>query len=54
MKQDKPRLVPVSAADEMLKARRPQFAALKNDKLMSVIEMPTWQDALRRYLRAQS
>ena len=44
------RLVPVSVADVRLPAARPQFAALANDKLQRVIEMPTWQDALRRYL----
>jgi dTDP-4-dehydrorhamnose reductase len=54
MKQDTPRLVPVAAGDVVLKARRPKFAALNNDKLMSVTAMPTWQDALRRYLSAPS
>jgi dTDP-4-dehydrorhamnose reductase len=53
IKQDRPRLVPIAATDVALKARRPQFAALNNDKLMSVTAMPTWQDALRRYLGAQ-
>jgi hypothetical protein len=33
-----------------MRARRPQFAALANDKLRRVAAMPTWQDALRRYL----
>lgn len=46
-----PRLVPVKVADVPMKARRPQYAALSNDKLRRAgIEMPTWQDALRRYL----
>ena len=53
MKHDTPRLVPVAAADVVLKARRPQFAALNNDKLMGVIAMPTWQDALRRHLASR-
>ena len=44
------RIVPMSVADVSLKARRPRFAALNNDKVMSVAAMPTWQDALRRYL----
>jgi dTDP-4-dehydrorhamnose reductase len=44
------RILPVSIADVRLKAPRPQFAALANEKLMKIVEMPTWQDALRRYL----
>ena len=44
-------LVPTRVAEVTLKAKRPQFAALSNEKLRLVgIEMPTWQDALRRYL----
>jgi len=46
-----PDLVPVKVADVQLKARRPQYAALSNDKLARAgIKMPAWQDALRRYL----
>ncbi len=44
------RIVGVSVADVPLRAPRPQFAALANDKLSHVVMMPTWQDALRRYL----
>ena len=44
------RLQPVSVADVPLRAQRPQFAALANDKLGRVVPLPTWQDALRRYL----
>ena len=44
------RLQPVSVADVSLRAPRPQFAALANAKLRSVVPVPTWQDALRRYL----
>jgi len=44
------RLQPVSVADVVLRARRPQFAALANAKLSRVVDVPTWQDALRRYL----
>lgn len=44
------RLQPVSVADVSLRAPRPQFAALDNRKLSRVAPMPTWQDALRRYL----
>ena len=47
-----PRLVPVRMSDMRLKAARPQYCALSNDKLRSVgIEMPAWQDALARYVR---
>lgn len=46
-----PDLVPVKVADVPMKARRPQYAALSNDKLARAgIVMPTWQDALRCYL----
>jgi dTDP-4-dehydrorhamnose reductase len=44
-------LVPVSVADVRLKAPRPQYAALSNQKLTEAgIAMPTWEDALARYL----
>jgi dTDP-4-dehydrorhamnose reductase len=46
-----PNLVPVKVAEVALKARRPQYAALSNEKLARAgVEMPAWQDALRRYL----
>jgi dTDP-4-dehydrorhamnose reductase len=46
-----PNLVPVKIADVQMKARRPQYAALSNAKLARAgVQMPTWQDALRRYL----
>jgi len=45
-------LIPVRVADVALKAKRPQYAALSNEKLRRAgIEMATWQDALTRYLR---
>jgi dTDP-4-dehydrorhamnose reductase len=47
------RLVPVSVATVQLRAPRPQFAALSNDKLCRLFPMPTWQDALRRYLSSR-
>jgi dTDP-4-dehydrorhamnose reductase len=35
----------------VLRAPRPKFAALANEKLArAALQMPTWQDALRRYL----
>ena len=46
-----PGLVPVKVADVPMRARRPQFAALSNDKLRAAgVEMPTWQDAVARYM----
>jgi dTDP-4-dehydrorhamnose reductase len=48
-------LVPVRVADVTMRARRPQFAALDNGKLRRAgVEMPTYEDALRRYLAAVS
>jgi dTDP-4-dehydrorhamnose reductase len=44
-------IVSVSVNDVKLTAKRPRYCALANDKLrMASIEMPTWQDALRRYV----
>lgn len=44
-------IVPVSVNDVKLTAKRPRYCALANDKLrMASIEMPAWQDALRRYV----
>jgi dTDP-4-dehydrorhamnose reductase len=48
------KLVAVRMADVKLKATRPKFCALSNAKLASIgIAMPTWQDALARYLAAE-
>jgi dTDP-4-dehydrorhamnose reductase len=45
-------LIPVSVADVRLRALRPRYAALSNSKLAGAgFEMPTWQDALARYLK---
>jgi dTDP-4-dehydrorhamnose reductase len=47
-----PSLIPVKVADVRMKARRPQYAALSNEKLARAgIRMPPWQDALGRYLQ---
>jgi len=43
-------LTPISVAAVPMRAPRPQFAALANDKLHRIVAIPTWQDALRRYL----
>ena len=48
-----PNLVPTKVADVPMKAPRPQYAALSNEKLARAgFQMPQWQDALRRYLVA--
>jgi dTDP-4-dehydrorhamnose reductase len=51
-------LKPVSVNDVALRAPRPQYAALSNAKLANAgYKMPTWQDAIGRYmasLRPQS
>jgi len=46
------RLIPVRMADVTLRAQRPLFCALSNAKLAHAgVQMPTWRDALERYLR---
>ena len=50
-----PHLVPVRMADVPMRAPRPRNPALSNEKLARAgIVMPTWQDALRRYLAGGS
>ncbi len=50
-----PRFDVVRFADVKLPAARPQYCALSNQKLASCgIAMPTWQDALRRYVQSRS
>lgn len=47
------RLVPVRLADVKLRAQRPQYCALSNEKLRAAgVAMPPWQDALVRYVSA--
>jgi dTDP-4-dehydrorhamnose reductase len=44
-------IVPVKVADVTMTARRPQYCALSGDKLAAAgIVLPSWQDALARYL----
>jgi dTDP-4-dehydrorhamnose reductase len=43
-------LIPVRAADVPLPAARPVYAALSNARLATIAPMPTWGDALGRYL----
>ena len=48
-------LIPVKSTDVKLKARRPVYCALSNDKLTDAgIVMPTWQEALGRYMAVVS
>jgi len=48
-----PRVTAVRFVETPMKAPRPQFCALSNEKLRSVgIDMPAWQDAVKRYVRA--
>jgi len=48
-----PKLTRVKVADVRLRAQRPQFCALSNDKMRQAgVAMPTWQDALARFARA--
>jgi dTDP-4-dehydrorhamnose reductase len=45
------RITPITLDTVALKAPRPKYSALSNDKLASVgITMPSWQDALERHL----
>jgi dTDP-4-dehydrorhamnose reductase len=45
------RLRPVRVAEVAMKVQRPQYCALSNAKLRAAgVEMPAWQDALRRHL----
>ena len=47
-------LVATRTAEVALRARRPQYAALSNEKLRQAgIVMPAWQDAIRRHLAAR-
>jgi dTDP-4-dehydrorhamnose reductase len=48
----KPRLKPITLDGMALKAHRPKFSALDTARLRAAgIHMPTWQDAVARYLR---
>ncbi|MCW4031699.1 MAG: sugar nucleotide-binding protein, partial [Candidatus Bathyarchaeota archaeon] len=46
-----PKVTPIKTGLLTMKAKRPRFSALKSTKLPKYgIEMPTWQEALRKYL----
>jgi dTDP-4-dehydrorhamnose reductase len=47
------KLQPIRCDDLKLKAFRPRYCAMSNAKLASIgVAMPTWRDALARYLQA--
>lgn len=49
-----PRLIPISVDQLQLKVPRPRYCALSTAKLASTgFAMPTWRDALRRWLRSR-
>jgi dTDP-4-dehydrorhamnose reductase len=49
------RPTPVRMRDVQLRAKRPQYCALANDKLRAAgIDMPAWQDALDRFVAASA
>jgi dTDP-4-dehydrorhamnose reductase len=49
------RLTPVMTNDVPLKASRPRYCALSNRKLAAAgFEMPSWQDALERWIAARA
>jgi dTDP-4-dehydrorhamnose reductase len=49
------RMRPLTLETAGLKARRPRFCALSNEKLERAgVRMPDWRDALARYVAAQS
>jgi dTDP-4-dehydrorhamnose reductase len=48
---DESLIVPTSVTDVVMKAPRPQFAVLSNEKLARAgVTMPRWEDAVARYL----
>ena len=50
-----PRLVPITVDQMPLRVPRPRYCALSPKKLASAgFAMPTWQDALRRWLEART
>jgi dTDP-4-dehydrorhamnose reductase len=50
-----PRFTVVRMEDVKLRAERPRFCALSNEKLRQAgVEMPTWQNALARYAAASA
>ncbi len=49
-----PLLSPITTGEVKMRAARPSFCALTNDKIVAAgATMPTWEDALDRYLTAR-
>lgn len=48
------KIIPVKASDVPLRAARPLYAALSNAKLAAIVPMPTWRDALERYVATRA
>ena len=49
------RITRTRMSETMLRAARPLYCALANDKLRAIgVDMPSWQDALTRYARSLS
>lgn len=48
----KTKIIPVDRSGQSGGARRPLFSALKNTRAVKLgIKLPTWQDAIRRYIK---
>jgi len=47
-------IIPVKASDVPLRAARPPYAVLSNAKLAAIVPMPTWRDALGRYVTTRA
>jgi dTDP-4-dehydrorhamnose reductase len=48
------KIIPVKTSDVPLRAARPLYAALSNAKLAAIVPMPTWRDALERYVATRA
>jgi len=48
------KIIPVKASDVSLRAARPLYAALSNAKLAAIVPLPTWRDALGRYVATRA
>jgi dTDP-4-dehydrorhamnose reductase len=47
-------VVPVKTSDVALRAARPRYAALSNAKLTAITPIPTWRNALERYIATRA
>ena len=46
-------ITPIRIADFKMRAARPQYAALSNQKLAAMTPIPTWRQALERYIASR-